>query len=194
VLKGLEKLDALDAQFACTSHGPVLTKGFWLDRIKQHYLQWAGAQRPAEKQIPIFYCSAYGNTDRLARHIEHGIKKALPSATVEVFDLVETDLSVAAELLNQSDAFVLGSPTINRDALPVIWNLLAGIDAVNICKRPVALFGSYGWSGEAVPHLAERLSSLKAKIFETQLKVQFMPTQADLDAAEQLGKDFAESL
>jgi flavorubredoxin len=194
VLIGLQKLEALDANFVCTSHGPVLTKGHWLDRNKKHYLKWASIARPSHKQIPIFYCSAYGHTRLLANHVERGIRRGLPTAQVRVFDLVNANLAQMAEALNLSDAFVIGSPTINRDALPVVWNLLAGIDAINIGKRPVALFGSYGWSGEAVPHLAERLTSLRAKVFETQLKVQFMPTPDDLIDAEQLGEDFAASL
>jgi flavorubredoxin len=65
---------------------------------------------------------------------------------------------------------------------------------VTVPKRPVALFGSYGWSGEALSHLAERLTSLKARVFEQQLKVVFTPTEDDLEAAEAFGEAFGTSL
>jgi flavorubredoxin len=194
VLKGLEKLDALDATFACTSHGPILTKGHELERTKERYRQWATKGPCDHRRIPLFYCSAYGNTERLATHVARGVLRSQSDADVTCYDLVKHDLSELSELLNASDAFLIGSPTINRDALPVVWKLIADIDAVTIAKRPVALFGSYGWSGEAVPHLAERLSSIKAAVFEKHLKVAFTPTDADLKAAEELGEEFGASL
>jgi flavorubredoxin len=194
VLKGLEKLDALDAEFACTSHGPILTKGFELDKNKARYLKWAAADPCKTTRIAVFYCSAYGNTERLATHVARGLRKALPDAEVTCYDLVEHDLAACGARLNECDAFLIGSPTINRDALPVVWKLLADIDCVTIIKRPVALFGSYGWSGEAIPHLAERLTSIKAKVFDQYLKVAFTPTAEDLVAAEKLGENFGNSL
>jgi flavorubredoxin len=194
VLKGLEKLEALDVNFACTSHGPILTKGREFERTKERYRKWATVDPCEHKRIPLFYCSAYGNTERLATHVARGLLHAQPDAEVTCYDLVKHDLSELAALLNESDAFLIGSPTINRDALPGVWKLIADIDAVTIAKRPVALFGSYGWSGEAVPHLAERLTSIKAVVFEKQLKVAFTPTEADLAAAEELGREFGASL
>lgn len=38
-------------------------------------------------------------------------------------------------LINECDAFAVGSPTLNRDAVPPVWNLLAGIDAINAGKE-----------------------------------------------------------
>jgi flavorubredoxin len=194
VLKGLEKLEGLDADYICTSHGPILTKGCELERTKARYRAWATDEPREGKRIPLFYCSAYGNTERLAAHVARGLLRSQPTAEVRCYDLVEHDLAQLTAALNESDAFLIGSPTINRDALPVVWKLLADIDAVTIPKRPVALFGSYGWSGEALPHLAERLASLKARVFEKQLKVSFTPTPADLAAAEELGEEFGASL
>jgi flavorubredoxin len=197
VLKGLEKLEGLDAAYACTSHGPILTAGHWLERVKERYQKWAAEGVRDRLRIPLFYCSAYGNTERLASHVACGLVRSQPDAEVTCYDLVRHGLAGPGELvarLNDSDAFLIGSPTINRDALPVVWKLLADVDAVNIPKRPVALFGSYGWSGEALPHLAERLTSLRARVFEQQLKVAFTPTDADLAAAEDFGEAFGASL
>ena len=42
------------------------------------------------------------------------------------------------------------------------------------------MFGSYGWSGEAVGMLKTRLSDLKYKVLGDGIKVNFMPDEADL--------------
>jgi flavorubredoxin len=48
-------------------------------------------------------------------------------------------------------------------------------------------FGSYGWSGESVPMITERLKSLKFKVIEPGLKVAFKPTDEDLENAKSKG-------
>jgi flavorubredoxin len=194
VLKGLEKLEGLEVSWCAPSHGPILTDTCEYEHNRERYRKWATPLKRTRRRIPVFYVSAYGNTERLATHVARGILAALPDAEVTCYDLNQHDFAVLASALNDSDAFLVGSPTINRDALPPVFNLLAAIDAVTIAKRPVALFGSYGWSGEALPHLAERLTSLKCAVFGPQLKVCFTPSAADLVAAEELGRSFATSL
>lgn len=194
VRQGLQKSADLDAEYVCNSHGPILTKGGCLAEVRGRYAKWSAAKERPHKRIPIFYCTAYGNTQRLAEAAARGVHKTLPDAEVGLYNIIEHDLATLTGLMNESDAFLIGSPTINREAVPPVWQLLAGVEAVNIAKRPVALFGSFGWSGEALPHIAERLASVKAKVFEQQLKVTFVPTDGDIAAAEQLGQDFARTL
>ena len=194
VRKGLEKIAGLDIDFCCNSHGPVLTKGGKLAEVIRLYGEWSAQKPPACPQIPIFYVTAYGNTAKIAAAIAEGIKRVLPDAQVPLYNIIEHDLAQLTALMNESDAFVVGSPTINRDAVAPVWQLLGGIEAVGIQKRPVAVFGSFGWSGEAVPNLAQRLASVKARVYEEQLKVNFVPTGEDLAAAGALGEGFARSL
>jgi flavorubredoxin len=144
--------------------------------------------------VPVFFCSAYGHTEQLGRAIREGILEVKPRALCELHDLTGCDMAAMGALLNASDAFLLGSPTINRDAVPPLWELLAHVDAVNSPKCPCALFGSYGWSGEALPHLAQRLEQLKCKVFEEPLKVNFAPSEDDLAGARAFGRRFAEKL
>ncbi|MDR1358726.1 MAG: FprA family A-type flavoprotein [Coriobacteriales bacterium] len=195
VAKGLDKLEALDPEVVAPSHGPILTKRGRLATGIEHYRAWSAVPAAdTPRKISLFYCSAYGNTQKLAAAIATGIRKALPEARVCAHDLVDADMAHLGAELNSSDAFLLGSPTLNRDAVPPIWNLVAEIDAVNIAKRPVAFFGSYGWSGEALPALSERLATLKAAVYEPQFRVRFVPSENELDAAEEFGAEFARSL
>lgn len=194
VVKGLDKIKDLDIEFVCASHGPVLTKNGLLAEAISKYKEWSA---PFEKEfldIPIFYCSAYGNTALLAEAIAEGIGEVLPNAKIELLDVIEHDMDELGKKLNQSSAFLIGSPTINRDALPPIWNLIAHVDAINIQKRPAAIFGSYGWSGEAAGNLAHRLQDLKVNLFEKQFRVVFVPTEEDLKAAKEFGKEFGQAV
>ncbi len=194
VLKGLEKIKDLDINMACTSHGPILTKGVLLEKAQECYLKWSTPVKRTNKSIPIFYSSAYGYTKLLAENIAIGINKAIPSADVEIYDIIHHDMEELGAKLNNSDAFLIGTPTLNRDAVPPVYMLLAHVDAINIQKRPVAVFGSYGWSGEGIPNVKGRLSALKTKLFEEDLKVIFVPTEEDLIKAQEFGENFAKTL
>lgn len=194
VRKGLEQIRDLDITYCCNSHGPVLTSQGKLREVMHLYDRWSTPEPRAVKLIPIFYVTAYGNTQLVAEAVANGVRKELPDAQVELYNIIEHDLGKLTGLMNECDAFLVGSPTINRDAVAPVWRLLGGMEAVNIQKRPVAVFGSYGWSGEAIPHLVERLTSVKAAVYPEQLKVNFVPTQEDIVAAERLGASFAESL
>jgi len=194
VLKGLEKIKDIDADFVAPSHGPVLSKGPLLEKVKRFYLEQSQPEKREKKLVPVFYASAYHNTEHLAEAIASGVREALPDAQVESYDLVQRDIGEMAALLNRCDGFLVGSPTINRDAVPPVWELLMRVDAVNFAKRPGAVFGSYGWSGEAVPNIRARLEGLKAKVYPEDFRVQFVPSEADLAQAKEFGRKFAEQI
>jgi flavorubredoxin len=194
VLAGLEKMKDLDIDFCCTSHGPILTKDGMLDWARKIYLEWSTTTDRTSRQIPVLYCSAYGYTKALAKAIAQGIAEQIPTAKVELFDIIEYDILSLQHKLNDSDAFCIGSPTINRDAVPPIWELLSHVDAISSQKKAALVFGSFGWSGEAVPNISSRLAGLRIKVFPEMLKVQFSPTNYDLLRARELGTEFAKSL
>lgn len=196
VQKGIAKAEALEIDYVATSHGPVLSNSSdgLFQFVLGKYKEWSADIKRDNKLIPIFYCSAYGNTEILAESISRGIKQELPTADVQVYDIIKHDMEKLSALLNTSDAFLIGSPTLNKDAVAPVWNLLAHIDAVNIQKRPVGLFGSYGWSGEAVPNLKARFECLKVKLHTEEFRIVFVPTQEDIEKAVQFGRAFAKSV
>ncbi|MDR1805189.1 MAG: FprA family A-type flavoprotein [Clostridium sp.] len=190
VRKGLDIAATLEIDAVCPSHGPVLTKGVLLENAFERYAEWCAPPKRERPLIPIFYCTAYGNTAALAAAVRRGILSARPDAECECYNLIEQDEEEMTALLNGSDAFAIGCLTINRDAVPPVYRLLAHADAVNMPKRPAALFASFGWSGEGFANTAARLSSLKCSLFEKQLKVTLVPTEDDLKAAEAFGAEF----
>lgn len=194
VLAGLDKIKDLDIERVCNSHGPILTKGCRLEYVLDRYREWSQPHKNESLTIPVFYTSAYGNTRHIAQAIREGILEVKPEANVTLYDIIHEDMGELAGRLNSSDAFALGSPTINGDAVPPAWILLSHVDAVNNKKKPVLIFGSYGWSGEAVPNLTARITGLKMKPFGDGLKTVFVPSEADLVKAKETGRSFAESL
>jgi len=191
VRQGLAKLEGLDFDIAATSHGPVLTRDGKLSLAIEKYREWSAAAEKTAESIPVFFCSAYGNTKKLAEAVARGIKKAQPECDCALLDLSECEMGDAAALINSADAIAIGSPTINADAVANVWQLLSHVDAINSKKKPALVFGSYGWSGEAVPNIKARLEGLRMKVFGDGYKVCFVPSEEDLQAAEKLGEDFA---
>lgn len=194
VLKGLEKIANLDIEYAATSHGPILSKAGLLGEVINTYKEWSTVLPKQNKTIPIFYCSAYGNTMLIAEAIADGIRSILTTAEVKTYDIIEHDMGMLSNELANSDAFLIGSPTLNKDAVPPVWFLLGHLDAVNMQKRPVALFGSFGWSGEACKNVRSRLTDLKLNVFEKDFKVTFVPSEQDLKNANIFGAEFAATL
>ena len=190
VLKALDKIKPLDIQFIGNGHGPVLRAN--IPHYLELYRQWAApVVVPAdERRVAIAYVSAYGYTKQLAGVIadalaEGGVKH------VELYDLVECDLETARAAVQSADGFLLGSPTLVGDALPPMYEMLLGLNPIIHKGKPAGAFGSYGWSGEAVPKLTAQMQAIGLKLPVEGLKVRFKPSEAQLAEARQFGLDFA---
>ncbi|HKL73799.1 MAG TPA: FprA family A-type flavoprotein [Clostridia bacterium] len=194
VLAGLEKLKALNFDTALVSHGPVLTQNGQLEKIMQSYEKWSKAEQSNVINIPIFYCSAYGYTKELAKTAQQVILKKYPEVNCKTYNIIDYDLADLAKLLNSSNAFMIGSPTINKDAVAPIWSLLSLVDAINNQKKPVGVFGSFGWSGEAVSSIIARLNSLRIKVIGEGCKCVFAPSESDLDSLTEYTNQFLNEL
>ena len=194
VLNGLEKLGNLDAETVCPSHGPILHKDAYLETAKKLYEEWSKPSERTKKIVPVFYCSAYGYTGILADEIARGILSVLPDVQVPLYDLTVTEPSQLACVLDEADSFCIGTPTINKDALPLAWELIGNIEAMKCKGKKAAVFGSYGWSGEAVPAISARLNSLGIDTFEDGHRCRFKPSETECKEAFAYGERFASSL
>ncbi len=183
----LDRVRQLDVTMICTGHGPVLDAR--LDFIMDTYDQWCAPMAAnARKTVVIPYVSAYGYTKTLAEKISEGIKDS-GDIDVQIYDMVESDGAAVAEKLAAADGILLGSPTILGEALKPIWDLTLGMFPVTHGGKLAGAFGSYGWSGEAVEHLTQRLKQLRMKTVEG-LRVRFNPGEANLIDAYEFGYNF----
>ena len=184
VLAALDKIKDLDIRTVCTGHGPVLRTE--LDKYFGLYRTWATVDKPAVPRVAILYVSAYGYTAKLAAHIAEGVKAA--GAVPTLYDLVTGDKDDAFAAMDAAEGVALGSPTLVGDALPPIWEALSKLNAIIHKGKVAGAFGAYGWSGEAVPNIEARLKQLKFNMPAEGLRVQFNPSDADLEKAIAFGK------
>ena len=98
------------------------------------------------------------------------------------------------EQLYWADGILFGTPTILGEALKPVWDLTTGMFAGTHGGKIASAFGSYGWSGEAVPHIIERLKQLKMKIYGEGLRVKFKPSEDQLKEAFDFGCGFGQSV
>ena len=188
--KALDKIAALDIQFIDNGHGPVLRSN--IQKYLDMYREWCAPQPKNGKDVVIAYVSAYGYTRSLAEAIAKGVQEA--GVNVKVFDLVTDSAEEAKAAIADADGFLLGSPTLVGDALPPIYEMMMGLNPIIHRGKFAGAFGSYGWSGEAVPNLVARMQQLKLSMPLEGMKIRFKPTQQDLDNAVSYGKQFAEAV
>ncbi len=190
VLEAIEKIRGLDIDIIAPSHGPVLRADPWgaVDR----YEKWAQPTSNNPRKIYVGYVSCYGYTSKLAQKVYEGAKSS-GKYDVELKDISEEQPGVALEKIVCADAFALGSPTLNRDALPPIWDVMTCLCPYIMKGRPAAVFGTFGWSGEACGYMEQRLSNLGIKV-QGQARAKMNPSEDDLKAAYDLGVKLADAL
>ena len=187
MLKALARVRELDVSMICPGHGPVIDEK--IDFMYNTYEEWCTVVNPNKKKTVIIpYVSAYGYTKQIAGEIERGIKDS-GDIDVRSYDMVEADQAKVLEELGFADGILFGTPTIVGEALKPIWDLTTAIFAGTHGGKLASAFGSYGWSGEGVPHILERLKQLRMKVVDG-LKIRFKPSENNLLDAYEYGYNF----
>lgn len=190
VLQAVEKIKDMDVQVIAPSHGPVLRHDPW--KYVNIYRDWSVQEAVPAKSVAIGYVSAYGFTKLLAETVSIELQRL--GAHVSLMDLSTIGAAEAGAAFRSAAGIMIGTPTLNRDAVPPIWVALAHLGAIENRNKPASAFGAYGWSGEAVPMVLERLRALGLKVLEPGLKVNFRPSEVDLEKARQFAAEFFERL
>lgn len=193
MLKAIEKIRPLDINAICTGHGPILRTHWkkYVDMTERYSREYAGL--PGKNHVWIAYVSAYQNTGRIAEKIGHGIRSA-GDIDVEVSDIEMMEPALMEEKIMRSDAVLIGSPTINKNTLLPVYKLFAVINPIRDAGKLAGVFGSYGWSGEAVKIIDVMLKELKLKPVEEPFVVKFTPHDDGLKQSFEFGKRFGERL
>lgn len=192
VQKALIKLKDLEIDYICPGHGMILDHTN-MQKYIDLYDTWSTPKND-NPSIVIAYVSAYGYTKELAETIYESIQSGNYSGTTYLCNLEEESLESVLEKINNAEGLLLGSPTILAEALPPVWNVLSSLNPIVHKSLHASCFGSYGWSGEAVPHMHERLKQLKCTIPVEPLSVVFKPTDEDLTKAREFANHFVDSL
>ena len=140
-------------------------------------------------KILVLYYSQTGNTEKMATAIAEAARNA--GAEVELSYYVE------AEELGSFDAVLVGAPTYHHDMPLEIKKLFeeAAKKGVNLKAKMGAVFGSFGWSGEA-PKLVLEIMKNKFEMYviESPLLLLYTPDDEGLEKCKALGKRVSESL
>ncbi len=184
VLDAVKKVRGLHIDVIGPSHGPVLRKAPWeaVDRYEQWASDILAVNEP--KKVYVGYVSCYGYTRQLAETIAAVAEKA--GYDVELQDVSQADAAECAEKIHKADVFAIGSPTLNRDALKPVWDVLTSLSTYIVKGKPAVVFGSFGWSGESIKYLSERLRAVGADVLGT-CSAKLKPDDKELAEAEKLG-------
>ncbi len=147
MLQAIEKIKPLDIKIICPGHGPILRSNWqkYVD-LSQKYATTAIAL-PQEKNILIAYVSAYENTTLMAEKIAEGLRQSC-DFKIDICDIESVHASKLEEKIAHCSGIIVGSPTINQNILPQIYQIFATINPIRDKGKLAAAFGSYGWSGE----------------------------------------------
>lgn len=190
VITALEKLLTKPAILYATGHGALVK--YSIKELTSSYRQWLSQQSTKELLIALIYASAYGNTTVLATAIARGIIKT--GVGVESINAEIADPEEIKEAILKCNGFIFGSPTLGGHAPTPIQTAL-GITLANAEKSKLAgVFGSFGWSGEAIDLLEAKFKDGGYTFGFEPIRVKFKPTDAILKMCEEAGTDFAQKL
>jgi flavorubredoxin len=196
VLNALELIEPLPLKIIAPTHGPILRDR--PARYVKHYRELStsalsGEIGDNEKSLMIFYMSSYGNTARMAEAIYAGADE-VEGVRVSLFDLEGGEVDPFIDLIEGADGLMFGSPTINGDAVKPVWDLLSSLVVVNLKGKVGAAFGSFGWSGEAIGMIEDRMRGLKMRVPVSGVRVKLIPDDEELIECRTYGRNIATTL
>jgi len=191
VLQAIDKIKDLQIDVICPGHGPILRDDPW--NIVNQYKEWSLPEKATEvPEVTICYVSAYGYTESIAKKIEEGIN-AKSKYKVNMYDVIHHEMNDILDSIGKSEGIIFGSPTINGDALKPIWDILINLNPIVHGGKVASAFGSYGWSGEGVPNIVDRLKQINLDLYPS-MAFNFKPSEEDLNFAYKFGESFAQKI
>lgn len=136
----------------------------------------------------VIYLSTSGNTKLMAESIAEGLTSRNVSVTTMNFH------EARIEDIKDADAIAIGSSTFYYKMLPPMEKFIDSLEKANVAGKLGAAFGSYGWSGEGPINIAEKMRKLDMEVIDPVLRIQYQPTEKDLEECKRLGKDLANKI
>ena len=192
IVRAMEKIKDLDIDIIAPSHGPILRAN--VPDYIEDYKKWAyNAKDPSvKKKISILYVSSYGNTAKMAKSIARGA--VLPGVEISLYNVTEVPLDKIIDEVEISDGIIIGTPTLNAKTPEPIFDIISKLVTLNVKGKAAAVFGCYGWSGEAIQMTEDILKSFKFKIIVGSCKLKLVPTEEELKQCEEFGRTYVKTL
>ncbi|MEL6763013.1 MAG: diflavin flavoprotein [Cyanobacteria bacterium J06607_6] len=186
----LDKLRGLNIRMFAPVHGPVVR--YHTHELLQAYQDWSQQQKGKALSVALVYASAYGNTATIAQTLARGITKA--GVAVESINAEQADPDDIKSAIEKSAGFLIGSPTLGGHAPTQIQTALGIILSTASKTQLAGVFGSFGWSGEAIDLLENKLKDGGYSLAFDPIRVKFKPTESTLQYCEEVGTDYAQAL
>lgn len=178
----LKKAAALDIQYICPLHGPVLNDnlGYYIGL----YDIWS-SYKPENEGVLIAYASIHGNTARAAEKLgdllrEKGVSK------VVVSDLAREDMAEVIEDAFRYDRMVVAASSYDGGVFPCMHDFLHHLQSKAYQKRRVAIVENGSWAPSAGRTMRAILDTMKdLEIVEPMVTIRSSMKDSDV---EQLNK------
>ena len=136
---------------------------------------FANILTPFSAQITLIYDTMWESTKKMAETIAKGILSADTRLTVKLFYVSKSDKNDVITEIFKSKAVLAGSPTVNKGILSSLAGLFEEIAGLRFKGKKAAAFGSYGWSGESVKMISEKLEQSRFELLNDGLREKWNP-------------------
>ena len=179
----VERLEELDIRTIAPGHGPAISES-WRSLLNDYH-RWGASQGRARLAVALLFASAYGNTAAIADGLAQGVGRT--GVRVESINCEFTPPEQLLAAIRSCDAILIGSPTLGGHAPTPIVSALGTVLAEGDRSKPVGVFGSFGWSGEALDLLESKLRDGGFRFAFEPIRVKFSPDAATLKTIEETG-------
>jgi flavorubredoxin/flavin reductase (DIM6/NTAB) family NADH-FMN oxidoreductase RutF len=186
----VDRLDELPIRTIAPGHGPAIAES-WRSLLAD-YRRWGEGQVRAGLAVGLLYASAYGNTAAIADALARGVARS--GVRVESLNCEFAEPELLLQTIRSCDALLIGSPTLGGHAPTPIVSALGTVLAEGDRAKPVGVFGSFGWSGEAIDLLETKLRDGGFRFAFEPIRVRFSPDLATLRTLEETGVALGRSL
>ena len=186
----VERLEQLDIRTIAPGHGPAIDAS-WRSLLSD-YRRWGESQQGSTLNVLLLFASAYGNTAAIADALARGVGRTGVRVNSLNCEFTPADELVAA--IRAADAILIGSPTLGGHAPTPIVSALGTVLAEGDRSKPVGVFGSFGWSGEALDLLETKLRDGGFSFGFEPIRIKFSPDAATVRTLEETGTRFARQL
>ncbi len=172
----------LPIEMIAPSHGAI-----WREnplQIVEKYSAWANDYQ--ENQVTVVYDTMWEGTTKIAHRIAEEIHTISPDTVVKVFNISKADKNEIMTEVFKSRAIAVGSPTVSNSILSSVAGWLEFLKQLKFRNKRAAAFGCYGWSGESVKVLQQKLKEAGFEVIDESIKSLWNPKNEDLEQAKTL--------
>lgn len=188
VQMALKKLNNVEVNFICPTHGPT-----WHKRIKEVISIYNRLSLyEGEKGVTIVYGTMYGNTGEIVEAIANrlctrGVK------TIRIHNVSKSEMSYIISDAFRYKGLIVGCPTYNGHMFPGINEFMKALEVREIKNKTIATFGSFTWASAACKSMNECLGKLQINPIAS-MDMKQAPSDNDFTEAYKIADIVADNL